>query len=397
MENDDKDKEYFFNLIYQYGLTKGINLTPAEVSHIDSYVNLHSSEFTGEPDDEHITLFLNGFVDNVTGNMTEFFHDYFPTVYINVNYIPFGKLYHPQFDAFLLRLCNGNEILVKRMWEVIGYTISSDNQAKRFFLLIGEKGNNGKSTWLEFLENLFPYTAVSHMSIGNMHGGRFVLSELYLKRLNISSDEGYCQLNDEQIGELKRLTGGKYRITCDVKYSPQICFKPSCKLFLASNYDLTASYSANGQAIISRMCKIPFDAVIDDSEKDPYIVNKLLTEKDAIVSEAFRYYLELRKRGYVFTGDDIYDIKYVIPGGDSYSKVTDFCNNYCCFNNETKYTYTDDLYISFKFAYGNIFPDITSFSKCFNKVCENMGHEVTKQRIHTIERNAWAFVGVELK
>lgn len=391
------DDDYFLNMVYNYGLNRGINLSNSEAYRICSAVKMHTPDFPGEPDEENLTLFLNGFVDNATGQIPQYVFDYFPTVYVNANYIPTGKLYHPQFDAFLAKLCNNDMILIKRMWEVIGYTISSDNQAKRFFLLIGEKGNNGKSTWLEFLENLLPYTAVSHLSMGNLLTGRFSQSELFLKRINISGDEGYCTLNNEQIGELKRLTGGKDRITADVKNHNQISFKPTCKLFEASNYNLTANYSASGEAIVNRMCTIPFNAVIDNSEKDPHIVEKLITEKDAIVSEAFKHYLALRRRGYVFTGDDIYDVKYVIPGGDAYSKVADFCNNYCCFDNEEKFTYTDELYESFKSAYGNIFPDSTSFSQCFNKICENTGYKTEKKRLHTINKNAWGFKGVVLK
>lgn len=392
------DEALFYNYIYQYGLSNSIILTPQECSNISKCVQIHTCDYLGEPDDQNYTLFNNVFVDNNTGEIYKDVDVYFPTVWVNANYIPNQPLIHPTFDAFLTKLCDNDIILITRIWEIIGYAISSDCKAKRIFLLIGESGSNGKSAFLSFLGKLLPHTAVAHCSMSNLLTGRFAGYELYLKRLCISGDEGYCNLNSEQLGFLKTLSGAQDYIQVDVKGKRQVSFLPTCKLFLASNYDLGISYTACGEAIAKRLCRIPFNVQIPKEEQDPEIVSKLLIEKDAIVTTAYWHYLNLKRRGYIFTGDDIYDNNVILtPNSDQYRIITDFCTKYCDYSTSNSYVYTNQLYEAFKSVYGEVFPDITSFSRAFLKVSESISKEISKKRYHTLENNAWGFQGVKLK
>ena len=390
-------KRTFRNFVYRFSVDKGINLSPQDANTIISYVDMHTKDYPGEPDEDTFTLFENGFVDNNTGILYDHIPNYFPTVCIKANYTPSAELSHPLFDAFLFKLCNGDPLLIQRMWEIIGYALSSDNKAKKFFLLIGESGNNGKSAWLDFLAELVSENSVNYISMSNLFDGRFSESELKMKRLNISPDEGQCKLKDDAIGRMKKLTSGNDKTTADVKNSDQITFKPACKFFLASNYDLTSSYAACGEPIVKRMCRVPFEAVISDDEKDPHIVEKLLTEKDAVVTEAFGHYLALKERNYVFTGSEEFDVEYVLPQGDCYSMVDDFCRNCCDFSDTEEFTFTEDLYTAFTQKYGyNVFSDSTGFSQCFKKVCETAGYKIEKKRQRTCDKNAWGYIGIKL-
>lgn len=110
-------------------------------------------------------------------------------------------------NAFLDSIAGGDPMLIKRFWEVTGYCISSDVSAKRLFLLIGASGDNGKSTYLNFLTSLISYQGMVGMSLMNLLRSRFALSELCGKRLEISADEGLLNLNIADIGLLKRVSG----------------------------------------------------------------------------------------------------------------------------------------------------------------------------------------------
>lgn len=140
---------------------------------------------------------------------------------------------------------------------------------------------------------------------------------------------------------------------------------------------------------------MPFDVKIPKEQQDPYLAYKLDAERNSVATEAFRHYIDLRNRNYVFTGDDIYDNNLnFYPNNPAYNIINDFNNKYCCFCPEA-YTYTEELYTAFVKIYGNtIFKDITSFSQAFYRANSD---RITKVKKHTTNRNAWGFSGVSLK
>ena len=273
-----------------------------------------------------------------------------------------------------------------------GYCISSDAMAKRIFLLVGELGDNGKSTYLRLLSSLISWQGIAGMNITNLAGSRFALSELSNKRLEISADEGVLNLSSANIAQLKSISGHDL-ITADVKHGQQIRFVSTCKILIASNHNIGAAYTAHDPAFVRRICSLPFDVRIPKEQQDPFLIDKLLAERDAIVTEAFHHYMELRYRNYIFTGDDIYDNHIdMYPNTPDYIAITEFTNEYCCLSPEA-FTYTEDLYQAFITRYGAVFKDIMAFSQAFYRVNEGF---LTKSKKHTSNRNAWGFYGVTL-
>lgn len=384
-------KYFIYNTVYQ----GNIKLSEKECRTIIKEIIMRTPEYTGIPNDERYTLFRNGYVDNQTGQMINYVPDYFPTMYIDAEFMRNQPLFHPTMDKFLDDISGGDSVLIKRHWEVIGYCISSDAMAKRIFTLIGESGDNGKSTYLNFLCSLLSYHGVMQMSVTNLVKGWFSVSELSKKRIEISADEGVLNLNTAQIATLKSISGHDW-IASDVKHKQQIRFLSTCKILIASNHNIGVAYTACDPAFARRICSLPFDVKIPKDKQDPYLVQKLEAERDAIATEAFRHYLDLRNRNYVFTGDDIYDnnISFT-PDNPQYTAVNDFSNTDCDFSNPTDFTYTDELYQAFRQKYGGtIFRDITAFSQSFHRANTK---KITKSKKHTANRNAWGFNGVSLK
>lgn len=66
----------------------------------------------------------------------------------------------PRFEQYLQEISGGNECLIARFWEAIGYALVPDNRAKRFFLL-QKMGDTGKSVLGSLLGSFFDKDAVS--------------------------------------------------------------------------------------------------------------------------------------------------------------------------------------------------------------------------------------------
>lgn len=359
----DELKHFIYNTVYQ----GGIILSEKECRMIVKEILIRTPEYTGIPNDERYTLFRNGYVDNQTGQMINYVPDYFPTMCVEAEFMGNQPLSHPITDMFLESISGGDPVLITRHWEVIGYCISSDAMAKRIFTLVGESGDNGKSTYLNFLCSLISYQGVMQMSMTNLVKGWFSLSELSKKRIEISAD---------------------------VKHKQQVRFLSTCKILIASNHNIGVAYTACDPAFARRICSLPFDVKIPKEQQDSYLAYKLDAERNAVVTEAIRHYIELRNRNYVFTGDDIYDNNLnFYPNNQTYNIINDF-NNQCCFKPES-YIYTEELYKTFVKIYGNtIFKDITAFSQAFYRANAD---KITKSKKHTANRNAWGFNGVSLK
>lgn len=382
-------KHFIYNTMYQ----GGIIISEKECRTIVKEIIMRTPEYADIPNDERCTLFQNGYADNQTGQMINYVPDYFPTMCVEAEFMGNQPLSHPIMDMFLESISGGDPVLIKRHWEVIGYCISSDAMAKRIFTLIGESGDNGKSTYLNFLCSMLSYQGVMQMSVTNLVKGWFSLSELSQKRIEISADEGIMNLSTAQIATLKNISGHDW-IAADVKHKQQIRFLSTCKILIASNHNIGVAYTACDPAFARRICSLPFDVKILKEQQDPYLVCKLNAERNAVATEAFRHYIELRNRNYVFAGDDIYDNNLnFYPNNQTYNIINDF-NNQCCFNPES-FIYTEELYTAFIKIYGDtVFRDITSFSQAFYKANTD---RITKFKKHTSSRNAWGFSGVSLK
>lgn len=387
----DRFKHFIYSTVYQ----GGIILSEKECRTIMKEILIRTPEYIGIPNDERYTLFRNGYVDNQTGQMIGCVPDYFSTMCVEAEFMGNQPLSHPTMDRFLDDISGGDPVLIARHWEVIGYCISSDAMAKRIFMLVGESGDNGKSTYLSFLSSLVSYQGVMQMSITNLTKGWFSVSELSQKRIEISADEGDLNLNTAQIATLKNISGHDW-IAANVKHKQQIKFLSTCKILIASNHNIGVAYTACDPAFARRICSLPFDVKIPKEQQDPYLSYKLDAERDAISTEAFRHYLYLRNRNYVFTGDDIYDNNLnFTPNNPQYILINEFSNTDCDFSDISAFTYTDELYQAFCKKYGDaVFKDMSAFSQAFRRTT---AEKTTKSKRHTANRNVWGFNGVSLK
>lgn len=382
------NEETFVNKIFCCVCTYGVELTRKNICWIVDELKMRANTYYGQPNDERYTYCLNGYFNNYTGSM-EFFSpaDYFPTIKLAGAYLGFASQVHPFMDSFLSTLFDGNAILIQRAWEIIGYCISSDAHAKRFFVFPGASGDNGKSTFIDLICKLLTGPATIGMSMKNLLSGHFAISELQSKRINVSSDEGFLTLDTAQLAVLKSLSGHDM-ITADKKNTSQVSFLATCKIIIASNHDIGTAYSNGDSAVIRRICTLPFDVKIPRYEQNPNIVQEILnSELNEITTEALNAFIRLKNNDYHFTGDDTgiddYTFRFT-PTNAQYREIEHFVQ--CCLRSEPgNFILTKDLYDTFqRFHNSNCstFKDITGFSQALYKYLSANSYAVKKVKRH---------------
>lgn len=200
------------------------------------------------------------------------------------------------FTNFLHTITGGDVMLVQRILEIMGYILSNDLSAKKFFVLQGVP-DSGKSTLLVLIRSFFDDEFVEALNIEDFEK-QFAVSELFGKALNVCGELTGLPIKDEAIRRLKELTGNDM-VSCDVKYKRHIKFNNTAKLVFATNNAVRLGYA--DEALAERCVVIPFKYSV--TTKDRELLSKLLAEKAGIFKMCVNCYLHLKHKNYCFSGD----------------------------------------------------------------------------------------------
>lgn len=175
---------------------------------------------------------------------------------------------------FLRFISNSNKNKLTLIYEMIGLCLVKQIVIEKFFILVGEKGANGKSTLLEIIENLLGSENVSNIDLGEIGTDEYAAAELYGKLANIGDDLKLSAL--KETGLIKTLTSGK-SIQAKVKFKPRFKFRSFATMIYAANkipitYDKTRGF-------YRRFEIIEFNKTVPVNKRDPFLVDKL-TEQD---------------------------------------------------------------------------------------------------------------------
>ena len=188
----------------------------------------------------------------------------------------------PNWEAFLAEIFEGDEARVNILQEAMGYCYCLDTRFEKFFILHG-MGQNGKTTVLNVLRNLLSERCCSEISLAQFSDPRMIY-ELYGKLANICGDAADIDRVQEDV--LKKTISGD-GVTADRKYKSHVKFRPSAKLFFATN-ELPA-FNDSSEGIWRRMVIVPFDYRIPERARDPlYYERRLKPELPGIFIWAIR-------------------------------------------------------------------------------------------------------------
>lgn len=337
----------------------------------------------------HLIVFQNG-VYNVWDGSLQDFSRRFPVFFdIDAEYVEDYDT--PNFDKFMRNVTQGNKSIETLLLQMLGYLMMQSTDAKCFFVL-GTEANSGKSLWGEFICNLFPEDMVGTIPLTEL-GGRFALGRLWKHAINVSMDLPTRTFSEEEVSQLKMLTGER-RIRTEEKYEPVTTSYIHCKHVFATNGML--ALKVPDEAFWDRVVFVPFMNSIPREKQDKRLLEKLLEEKNGIVSKAARAAKDLMINNYIFNMPaESYRIleEWKYCTSDS---ITNFLDKKCIFNEEYQ-IFSEDLYSAYKSycAAKEITPETqTALSRKVNKLS---GVTSYKKRRDNNENPVACFCGIGLK
>lgn len=251
--------------------------------------------------------FKNGLYNIDTKALEPHNADILYTRQVNTEYIEgFTITEYHTFTKFIRDLCKNAEGGIdwqayKALQEIIGLAISNiyGHKTKKAVFLYSPVGNTGKSQFLGLLGHLIGQENITSIPLQNMNEdkGRFAFANAGLVRLIMNGDQSKADIKDSSI--FKSVTGGDaIKVEAKGKDIKTLVFKG---LVLIACNDLPYIADDKGEHIYRRMYIVPCTHTIEEKERDPNILDKMIKELPAIVNWAIEGLHRLKDNNYNFT------------------------------------------------------------------------------------------------
>lgn len=330
---------------------------------IYSYLLTDSSLIRTPDFNQRIAVLKNGIYNVETGRFTS--HTPELTVFSYVD----ARLIHnpscPVFYDFLHSVFEGNKVLIERAWQMLGYIFIQTNEAKAFFLM-GEAPNSGKSVLGNLIQNLYDKRYVSNL-VMNDFNQKFSLVKLVGAAVNVSLDLPSSELKPAAVSKLKMLTGGD-TIPVEEKFEPSFTYRNTAKLIFASNFPVRIT--EEDPAFWNRLVYIPFNVSVPEDKRDSKLPEKLLAEKDSIVSIALMHVRTLINNKFVFPTTPEIEAKIAEYRNEPLPSVKYFIEERCMLSHEFRGEAVSDLYDAY-------------IDYCFKQKCPPISYNSFKYQLQT--------------
>ncbi|MEE1012629.1 MAG: phage/plasmid primase, P4 family, partial [Acutalibacteraceae bacterium] len=245
--------------------------------------------------DENIINFTNGLLHIDSMKLTPHTPDVLTTLQINAEWIE-DDVETPVFDAFLDVLTNGDEKIIHLLTAIIGLCISCipGYRTKKSLFLIGE-GNTGKTRFKKLLEKLLGEEFCCALDLADLES-RFGPSMLLGKRLAGSSDLSFSTA--KQLKMFKQIVGGD-TIVIEQKFKNMSSFCFDGFLVFASN-TMPLFGGDKGDWVYERFIIVLCTNVIPEDKRDPFIDDRMFSERNGIVKKAVKALKKLIANNYKF-------------------------------------------------------------------------------------------------
>ena len=208
---------------------------------------------------------------------------------MRASYVPDADC--PRFKKFLDEVTNSDAGLLRYLRRVLGYIVTGLNGEQVILIAIGS-GANGKSTFFSVLQDVLgdyagstPTQTLMQTKYGNEN--TYDLAAHEGKRLVIAQEgEADSKLAEAKI---KAITGGD-PIACRPIYGKPKTYDPRFKLVLVTN-ELPHIIGVD-EAIWRRIKLVPFRVTFSEERRDPNLKDKLLAERDGILTFLIECYAE---------------------------------------------------------------------------------------------------------
>lgn len=217
-----------------------------------------------------------GTVDLRTGELYDHRRDDYLAKITNVGYDPNAEASY--WQEWLLWAMNGRQDLVDFLQRAVGYAITGDTSEQVFFLLFG-KGANGKTTFLNVMEQIIgdyayhsepdlltPKDGAHPTGVADLHGRRFV----------VASETREGKKLDERT--VKALTG-QDTITARRLYQDFFSFTPTHKIFFAVNH--RPNITDDSHAMWRRVLLVPWEMKVEPEDQIKDVAERIVRNEGA--------------------------------------------------------------------------------------------------------------------
>ncbi len=237
----------------------------------------------------------NGILDLDTGEIVGTSPDDLIMQQVTVTYNLNAKC--PKWDKFIREVFLGDNELINYVQRILGYTLTGLTSEQCLFMAYG-LGANGKSTLFEtVLDIMGDYGSTMEFStLLNTNKSDIraqeAIGRLKDKRYVIASETDSTKRFSEAL--IKKITGGD-TLTGAKLYGGSYEFRPTHKIFLQVNHKPGVKDASYG--FWRRMNVIPFLKKFSETEKDPYLSEKLAKEKEGIFAWLVKGAMSYLKEG----------------------------------------------------------------------------------------------------
>ena len=281
IEDDEKYYKAISNRMKRVGVSRGEDWSKHKINeflgHVERQTYFYRNGFN--PNIEWIAC-EDCMVNLLTGDTADFDPKYLNTTQIPVKYYvyepsPIGntKLVEcPKMLKFLNEIVGPTE--KEMILDFAAFCLWRDYKFHNWMLLNGY-GQNGKSTFLYFLEKFLGTLNISSESLQRILERNFSSAQLYGKLANIDADLSSKALTNT--GLLKKLTGGD-RLTAEYKNKPLFDFTNYAKLIFSANEIPMTSDITN--AFYRRLIIINFTKQFFGDKNNPNLKYEITTEAE---------------------------------------------------------------------------------------------------------------------
>lgn len=199
----------------------------------------------------------------------------------------------PLWDAFVLKIMDGDKQLVDVLESYLGYSISGDNcWLQKAIFLVGE-GANGKSTLIETIKHIVGRKNTTSVPVQKIHVDTY-RQRLHLKLFNFSEETSVDSLIDNS--EFKNLVSGGSMIVKELYKQPKEVVN-TCKFIIACNELPRVKDST--YAMSRRMIIVPFEHTFKEEERKRDYHLELVKEASGIFNRLIEAYYSTINNGYI--------------------------------------------------------------------------------------------------
>ncbi len=311
------------------------------------------------------------------------------TYQVHANYIEEAdQISCPAFEAFCKSSLEDDSSKRQLLLEFIGYICTDSNDGKCALFLKGQP-NSGKSVIGAFISRLFDQELVSNIPLHQL-GDRFFRAELAGRKLNTAGEISGNVLRDISI--FKSITGND-PIAGEFKGKDPFSFTPRCKLLYSGNTIPLTTETDTTAAFVNRIRVLLFNISVPTEQQDKRLLEKLMEERDSIVTLALQAARELAGRNYVFTEPE--DSRQFLEAFRVRGNILNAFLEECCILDPSARCFNVELYAAFQAFCERNGLDCLKKAK-FYDLLSGIPH-VAAKRLRIGDENRQGHIGITLK